>query len=166
MAAAADSQPSCPLGTRPLAGLQLTESVARCCTAEAALVTVPLGVLKADSIRFQPPLPPRKQDAIARMGFGILNKVVENVVLASGEGAHVRRCCNLSRCCCSHGDSAHMAGPAPSMNMLWVQVVLLFPRQFWPKDADMFGRIAETTAERGDFFLFYSYADLAGERAG
>ncbi len=42
------------------------------------------------------------------------------------------------------------------------QVVLLFPRQFWPKDADMFGRVAETTAERGDFFLFYSYADLAG----
>jgi hypothetical protein len=46
-----------------------------------------------------------------------------------------------------------------------VQVVLLFPRQFWPKDADMFGRIAETTAERGEFFLFYSYADLAGEPA-
>ena len=43
--------------------------------------------------------------------------------------------------------------------------MLLFPRQFWPKDADMFGRIAETTAERGDFFLFYSYADLAGEPA-
>ena len=129
-------------------------------------MTVPLGVLKADSIRFQPPLPPRKQDAIARMGFGILNKVVEHVVLASGEDARVRRCFNLSRCCCSHGDCAHMAGPAPSMNMIWMQVVLLFPRQFWPKDADMFGRIAETTAERGDFFLFYSYADLAGERAG
>jgi hypothetical protein len=46
-----------------------------------------------------------------------------------------------------------------------LQVVLLFPRQFWPKDADMFGRIAETTAERGDFFLFYSYADLAGQLA-
>lgn len=29
----------------------------------------------------------------------------------------------------------------------------------------MFGRIAETTAERGDFFLFYSYADLAGQLA-
>lgn len=40
---------------------------------------------------------------------------------------------------------------------------MLFPRQFWPKDADMFGRVAETTKERGDFFLFYSYADLAGE---
>lgn len=48
-------------------------------------------------------------------------------------------------------------------NAFALQVVLLFPRQFWPKDADMFGRAAETTAERGDFFLFYSYADLAGE---
>ncbi len=38
-------------------------------------MTVPLGVLKAGSISFQPPLPERKQDAIARMGFGILNKV-------------------------------------------------------------------------------------------
>lgn len=45
------------------------------CAAEAALVTVPLGVLKAGSISFLPPLPQRKQDAIARMGFGILNKV-------------------------------------------------------------------------------------------
>ena len=44
--------------------------------AEAVLVTVPLGVLKQGSIAFQPPLPPRKQDAIARMGFGILNKVL------------------------------------------------------------------------------------------
>ena len=42
------------------------------------------------------------------------------------------------------------------------QVVLLFPRQFWPKGADMFGRVAETVADRGEFFLFYSYADLAG----
>ena len=46
-----------------------------------------------------------------------------------------------------------------------MQVVLLFPRQFWPTDADMFGRMAETTAERGDFNLFYPQADLAGEPA-
>ena len=39
------------------------------------LVTVPLGVLKKGSIEFQPPLPQRKQEAIDRMGFGVLNKV-------------------------------------------------------------------------------------------
>ncbi len=47
-----------------------------------------------------------------------------------------------------------------------LQVVLLFPHQFWPKGTDMFGHIAETTEERGDFFLFYSYADLAGALLG
>lgn len=45
--------------------------------ADAAVVTVPLGVLKRpDGLQFQPPLPPRKQVAIQRLGFGCLNKVV------------------------------------------------------------------------------------------
>ena len=35
-----------------------------------AIVTVPLGVLKAETIRFDPPLPSRKRGAIARLGFG------------------------------------------------------------------------------------------------
>ena len=39
------------------------------------LVTVPLGVLKKGSIKFNPELPPQKQDAIKRLGFGLLNKV-------------------------------------------------------------------------------------------
>src|SRR5690606_15035356 len=41
-----------------------------------ALVTVPLGVLKADAIRFDPPLPARKRDAIARLDMGNFEKVV------------------------------------------------------------------------------------------
>jgi lysine-specific histone demethylase 1 len=43
--------------------------------ADAALVTVPLGVLKKGGLVFQPPLPARKQGAIKRLGFGLLNKV-------------------------------------------------------------------------------------------
>lgn len=60
--------------------------------AEIVLVTVPLGVLKERCaqayclsahanpllyrrIRFEPPLPPWKQQAIDRLGFGNLNKV-------------------------------------------------------------------------------------------
>lgn len=39
------------------------------------VVTVPLGVLKAGSIRFEPPLPPAHIDAIAAIGFGNLGKV-------------------------------------------------------------------------------------------
>lgn len=43
--------------------------------ADAVLCTVPLGVLKNRSIRFEPELPPRKLAAIERLGFGLLNKV-------------------------------------------------------------------------------------------
>ena len=44
--------------------------------ADAVLVTAPLGCLKSKSIAFAPPLPPWKQDAIDRLGYGNLNKVV------------------------------------------------------------------------------------------
>ena len=39
------------------------------------IVTVPLGVLKAGTITFDPPLPAAKQDAIRRIGFGNVEKV-------------------------------------------------------------------------------------------
>ena len=44
--------------------------------ADAVLVTVPLGVLKAKSIKFVPPLPDWKRSAIDRLGFGPIEKVV------------------------------------------------------------------------------------------
>lgn len=43
---------------------------------DMVLCTVPLGVLKKGSIEFVPELPQRKKDAIHRLGFGLLNKVV------------------------------------------------------------------------------------------
>jgi len=43
--------------------------------ADLALVTVPLGVLKANRITFSPPLPDGKRNAIDTMGMGLLNKV-------------------------------------------------------------------------------------------
>lgn len=45
-------------------------------TADRVIVTVPLGVLKSDTIAFDPPLPDAKRAAIRRLGFGLLNKVV------------------------------------------------------------------------------------------
>jgi monoamine oxidase len=45
-------------------------------TADRVLVTVPLGVLKAGALTFDPPLPDTKLGAIKRIGFGLLNKVV------------------------------------------------------------------------------------------
>uniref|UniRef100_A0A0D6QZQ4 SWIRM domain-containing protein n=1 Tax=Araucaria cunninghamii TaxID=56994 RepID=A0A0D6QZQ4_ARACU len=44
--------------------------------ADMVLCTVPLGVLKSGSIKFEPELPQRKLEAIRRLGFGLLNKVV------------------------------------------------------------------------------------------
>jgi monoamine oxidase len=44
--------------------------------ARSVLCTVPLGVLKANTIQFIPPLPPRKCEAIEKLGMGLLNKVV------------------------------------------------------------------------------------------
>ncbi|XP_063676101.1 lysine-specific histone demethylase 1A-like [Bolinopsis microptera] len=45
-------------------------------TADAVLLTIPLGVLKKEKLKFDPPLPEWKTSAIKRMGFGNLNKVV------------------------------------------------------------------------------------------
>lgn len=42
--------------------------------ADRVVVTVPLGVLKAQHIRFTPTLPAEKQKAIDRLGMGVLNK--------------------------------------------------------------------------------------------
>ncbi|GAA3990798.1 hypothetical protein GCM10022247_07010 [Allokutzneria multivorans] len=43
--------------------------------ADKVLVTLPLGVLKAGAVRFEPELPGTKRSAIARLGFGTLNKI-------------------------------------------------------------------------------------------
>ncbi|KAM3463093.1 hypothetical protein MY5147_000861 [Beauveria neobassiana] len=44
--------------------------------ADSVVCTVPLGVLKHGDIEFDPPMPDWKTQAIERLGFGILNKVV------------------------------------------------------------------------------------------
>lgn len=45
-------------------------------TADHVIVTVPLGVLRANAIAFDPPLPPATTNAIQRLRMGCLNKVV------------------------------------------------------------------------------------------
>ncbi|KAF1810686.1 hypothetical protein P152DRAFT_400782 [Eremomyces bilateralis CBS 781.70] len=44
--------------------------------ADRVVLTAPLGVLKAGTIKFEPQLPDWKLDCIDRMGFGLLNKLV------------------------------------------------------------------------------------------
>ncbi|KAF9405535.1 hypothetical protein BGZ94_003485 [Podila epigama] len=45
-------------------------------SADHVIVAVPLGVLKSNSILFNPPLPAHKQTAIDRLGFGTMFKIV------------------------------------------------------------------------------------------
>lgn len=45
-------------------------------SAGRVMVTVPLGVLQADAIAFEPLLPDWKRAAIDRLGMGVLEKVV------------------------------------------------------------------------------------------
>ncbi|KAI1213788.1 vacuolar protein sorting 33A-like protein [Annulohypoxylon truncatum] len=44
--------------------------------ADYVVSTIPLGVLKHGHVEFSPPLPSSKTDAIGRLGFGILNKII------------------------------------------------------------------------------------------
>ncbi|EGS19150.1 SWM histone demethylase complex-like protein [Thermochaetoides thermophila DSM 1495] len=44
--------------------------------ADCVVNTIPLGVLKHGSVKFEPPLPQWKAEAIERLGFGVLNKVI------------------------------------------------------------------------------------------
>ncbi|MCT7983794.1 FAD-dependent oxidoreductase [Laspinema sp. A4] len=45
-------------------------------TADAAILTLPVGVLKSGTIQFSPELPKHKQAAITRLNMGLLNKVI------------------------------------------------------------------------------------------
>ncbi len=44
--------------------------------AQKVIVTLPLGVLKSGSVTFEPPLPPRKQQAIDQLGVGFMTKLI------------------------------------------------------------------------------------------
>jgi hypothetical protein len=44
--------------------------------ADKVVITLPLGVLKAGAVGFDPPLPEWKTGAIERLGYGLLNKVI------------------------------------------------------------------------------------------
>ncbi len=44
--------------------------------APRAIVTLPLGVLQAGDVAFDPPLPARKREALARLGVSLMDKVV------------------------------------------------------------------------------------------
>ncbi|KAG5175476.1 amine oxidase [Tribonema minus] len=64
------------LDTTAVKGVQATTADGRTFDADFLVCTLPLGVLKARAVRFDPVLPQAKTDSIRALGFGCLNKVV------------------------------------------------------------------------------------------
>lgn len=56
------------------AGAEARDTRGQIYAADFVVVTVPLGVLKKGKIKFDPPLPAPKRDAISRIGFGVYDK--------------------------------------------------------------------------------------------
>lgn len=56
-------------------GVEVVTEAGRVHRCDAVVVSVPLGVLKAGGLRFEPELPAWKLEAVRRLGFGDLNKV-------------------------------------------------------------------------------------------
>ncbi|CAK9176462.1 unnamed protein product [Ilex paraguariensis] len=57
-------------------GVKVTVEDGRTFIADAAIVAVPLGVLKSNCLKFEPRLPEWKEEAISDLGLGIENKIV------------------------------------------------------------------------------------------
>lgn len=57
-------------------GVVSVDTQSRTFTADKVLVTLPLGVLKANAVEFIPGLPAAKTNAINRLGMGVLNKCI------------------------------------------------------------------------------------------
>jgi monoamine oxidase len=56
-------------------GVRVTTADGSVFEADYAVITLPLGVLQAGDVQFDPPLPPRKQAAMSRLGMGVLDKL-------------------------------------------------------------------------------------------
>ncbi|KAJ0975694.1 hypothetical protein J5N97_017659 [Dioscorea zingiberensis] len=56
-------------------GVEITVENGKTFVVDAAVITVPLGVLKANSIKFEPRLPEWKEEAIADIAIGTENKI-------------------------------------------------------------------------------------------
>lgn len=57
-------------------GVKVTTENGETFVADAAVIAVPLGVLKSGTIKFEPKLPEWKQEAINDLGVGIENKII------------------------------------------------------------------------------------------
>jgi Flavin containing amine oxidoreductase len=101
-ASVADLRLNAPVATVASAaggsGVRVTTRDGDAYEADLAIVSVPVGVLKAGGIVFEPALPAWKQEALAQIGMGKLNKARAAYRCEAGSGLllHGTCCC----CCC------------------------------------------------------------------
>jgi len=57
-------------------GVQIKTANGDIIDADKVVITLPLGVLKSNQVTFSPPLPPKKLDAITRLGAGHVDKLI------------------------------------------------------------------------------------------
>jgi Flavin containing amine oxidoreductase len=130
-------------------GVTVVTTQGRAITADACIVTVPLGVLKANKIDFFPPLPKAKANAIKRLGCdppaGRPSCFVSAVVRRN------RRVCEL------------LNGGLRGMVFLCRfgvlnKVAMLFETQWWGPH-DTFGHVADVDKDEqpGWCYLWYTY---------
>ncbi|KAM5580128.1 hypothetical protein ABKV19_009724 [Rosa sericea] len=100
-------------------GVMVTVEDGRSFVADAAIIAVPLGVLKANVIKFEPKLPDWKEAAIADLGVGIENKIVLH--FEKGSWPETLRKCLMKRLLI-----LHICNSRRSFQMLLIRFIFLF----------------------------------------
>eukprot|EP00887_Chlorella_sp_A99_P004915 scaffold4.g4915.t1 len=130
---------------------------------DAVVVAVPLGVLKAGAIKFTPPLPDWKQQAIDRLGFGDLNKASQalepfQLLCCFHEAAGDGRCRQGAG-----GGRRRAAARGSTGRRSRLTVVLEFPSVFWDDSVDYFGAVGPPDeGRRGWGFMFWNFHRFCG----
>lgn len=92
--------------------VRVTTSDGAVTEAAAAVVTLPLGVLQAEAVQFDPPLPEWKAEALRHLGSGLLNKVILQFPTAFWRGDDSTDGGSGGHGGAGGGDDAHGAVPA------------------------------------------------------
>jgi hypothetical protein len=128
-------------------GVTVVTTQGRAITADACVVTVPLGVLKANKIEFCPPLPKAKTNAIKRLGYD-----------SPAHRPHALRLHDGGEEAVPVEVSIAFRGTGVCRFGVLNKVAMLFEAQWWPQH-DTFGHVADADQEEqpGWCYLWYTF---------
>lgn len=172
-------------------GVTVTTQDGAAVVADACVMTAPLGVLKAGTIDFQPPLPEAKRQAIARLGcvpalalscecVRLLmrmsrkprSKPTMHASTSSSLGVRHGAALIIVATNPMHRDARgrdawqkRLRSCMPCRFGVLNKVVLLFPHQWWGPH-DTFGHVADADEVPGWCYLWYCFPGLSGAPIG